>query len=348
LSAKRDAIDARLADTSVVLTANERAALQAQRDELDADLKLLTPNAEGQAATDCAAPLGALDGLSDARMTARLDPGQQVKDPCVLSPDALYRGVENQLYRVEVHRGSAPGVKPTFKWSRDNGSVATRWLATEGTNGNELVVDSSRGFEAGRWIELSDEANDLLGTPGVLVKLAGRLTVDPTSVPTGESIVLTPDRLKPKVRRWDQTETDDITLDMGAVPLVEMGATADAWIDLEDGIQIQFAKGGTYRNGDYWLIPARVASGTIEWPFTLNENGVPQWQARAPQGVEHHYAPLSWGLANGQLKDGSCLCRIEPINSCSVAARQGRRAERPSRPVRPAPTPPSPPRRPNP
>jgi hypothetical protein len=324
LIAKRDAFDARLADASVMLAADERTALQAQRDKLDADLKLLTPNADGQAATDCAAPLGALDGLSDAMMTARLDPGQQVKDPCVLSPDALYRGVENHLYRVEVHRGSTPGVKPTFKWSRDNGSVATRWLATEGANGNELMVDSSRGFEANRWIELSDESSDLFGEPGLLVKLAkveaGRLTVDLTSVPKGQSIVLTRDRIKPKVRRWDQTETDDITLDAGAVPLVETGATAHAWIDLEDGIQIQFAKGGTYRSGDYWLIPARVASGTIEWPFTLDGKGVPQWQARPPQGVEHHYAPLSWGLANGQLNDGDCLCTIEPISSCVQAA----------------------------
>jgi hypothetical protein len=360
LRAKRDAIDARLADTTMVLKPAERAALQAQRDQFDANLTLLASNANGLAGTDCTAPLGALDGLSDALMTARLDPGPQIKDPCVLSPDALYRGVENHLYRVEVHRGSAPGVKPSFKWSRDNGSVATRWLATEGANGNELVVDSSRGFEAGRWVELSDEASDQLGMPGLLVKLAkveaGRLTVDPTSVPTGQTIVLTPDRIKPKIRSWDQTETDDITLDMGAVPLAESSASAAMWIDLEDGIQVQFAKGGSYRSGDYWLIPARVARGTIEWPFTLDANGVPLWQARPPLGVEHHYAPLSWGFANGQLHDGSCLCTIEPINSCSLAARQFNRAENPTRPApvvapahppaRPAPAPT--PRRPNP
>jgi hypothetical protein len=89
-----------------------------------------------------------------------------------------------------------------------------------------------------------------------------------------------------------------------------------------------------------------VASGTIEWPFTLDSKGVPQWQAEAPRGVEHHYAPLSWGLENGQLNDRDCLCTIEPINSCSVAARQGDSA--PAPPVRPAPTPGSTPRRPNP
>ena len=38
-----------------------------------------------------------------------------------------YSGLENQLYRIEIHCGNAdpdtPKATPTFKWSRDNGSV---------------------------------------------------------------------------------------------------------------------------------------------------------------------------------------------------------------------------------
>src|SRR5205085_11812880 len=34
-----------------------------------------------------------------------------------------YQRLENQLYRVEVHRGSDAQEGPSFKWSRDNGSV---------------------------------------------------------------------------------------------------------------------------------------------------------------------------------------------------------------------------------
>ena len=322
LTARRDAIDARLADTSITLTAEQRAALQAQRDKLNNDITLLTPNADGNGGNDCDAPLDSLDGISDAQMTARLDPGQQIKDPCVLAPDALYRGVENQLYRVEVHRGSAPGAAPTFKWSRDNGSVAARWLATEG---NDLVVSSSRGFVANAWVEVSDESNDLTGTPGLLVKLAkvdgDRLSVDPASVPSGQTIALATGAIKPKVRRWDQTETDDVTLAQGAVPLVEASATDPHWLDLEDGIQVQFAAGGSYRSGDYWLIPARVASGSIEWPSTPDANGNPQWQARPPQGIEHHYAPLGFvAMVGNEPTATPCLCEIEPINSCSRAA----------------------------
>jgi hypothetical protein len=324
LTARRDAIDQRLADTSVVLSAAQRTALQAQRARLADAITRLGPNpATGQIGDDCTAPLDGLDGLSPAQMTARLDPGQQIKDPCVLAPDALYRGVENQLYRVEVHRGSAAGVAPTFKWSRDNGSVAARWLATEGS---DLIVSSSRGFVANAWVELSDESNDLSGAPGLLVKLAkvdgDRLSVDPASVPSGQTVALATGAVRPKVRRWDQTETDDTTLDQGAVPLVEADAGDTHWIDLEDGIQVQFATGGGYRSGDYWLIPARVASGSIEWPATPDADGNPLWEAQPPRGVEHHYAPLGFiAMADNEVSVAPCLCEIEPVNSCSRVAR---------------------------
>ncbi|HEY2190109.1 MAG TPA: DUF6519 domain-containing protein [Caldimonas sp.] len=320
LTARRDAIDKQLADTSVVMSAEQRAALQARRTRLADDIIRLSPAAAGgPASDDCSAPLDSLDGLSDAQMTARLDPGQLIKDPCVLPPDALYRGVENQLYRVEVHRGSAPGATPTFKWSRDNGSVAARWLGTEG---NDLVVSSARGFAAGAWVELTDESDDLTDTPGLLVKLAkvdaDRLSVDPASVPSGASIALAASAVKPKVRRWDQTETDDTTLDGGAVPLVEAGAGNAHWLDLEDGIQVQFAAGGSYRSGDYWLIPARVATGSIEWPSTPDANGNPLSEAQPPRGVQHHYASLGFvAFANNEFGITPCLCEIEPVNSCS-------------------------------
>jgi hypothetical protein len=70
---------------------------------------------------------------------------------------------------------------------------------------------------------------------------------------------------------------------------------------LEDGIQIQFQPGATYRTGDYWLIPARVATGDVEWPklrdaqgkLVPDENGQPQPKPLPPRGVEHHYAPLA-------------------------------------------------------
>jgi hypothetical protein len=83
----------------------------------------------------------------------------------------------------------------------------------------------------------------------------------------------------------------------GAVPVVEGSGDDDFdWITLEDGVQIQFppaSAGGAgqppaYRTGDYWLIPARVATGDVEWP------GTPAHPlARPPHGVEHAFAPLA-------------------------------------------------------
>jgi len=72
---------------------------------------------------------------------------------------------------------------------------------------------------------------------------------------------------------------------------VEVGQDPN-WIELEDGIQIQFQPSATaqpnyYRTGDYWLIPVRTATGDVEWPGTADAPA-----ALGPRGVVHHYAPL--------------------------------------------------------
>jgi hypothetical protein len=65
------------------------------------------------------------------------------------------------------------------------------------------------------------------------------------------------------------------------------------WIELEDGIEIQFQPDGTYHTGDYWLIPARTATGDVEWP---GRAGAPA--ALGPRGIAHYYAPL-WLITVG-------------------------------------------------
>lgn len=64
----------------------------------------------------CNTPLSSLTGLGTGRMTARVHPGSAFTDPCIVSPDAAYRGAENHLYRVEVHRAGnarAAGARPS-------------------------------------------------------------------------------------------------------------------------------------------------------------------------------------------------------------------------------------------
>lgn len=222
-------------------------------------------------------------------------PSSEDTDPCVTSPESRYRGAENQLYRVEIHAGNADG-KATFKWSRENGSVVARWLQTKGS---DLIVsgirDTVKGFQAGDWIELTHDDLELRGEHGVMVKLSNVegdvLTIDPITaidpVPSDLS------KLKnPKVRRWEQKEVGEITLENGTIHVTESDSD---WIMLEDGLEIQFqlpeneTETTTYRTGDYWLIPARVATGDIEWPGEAHNP-----EALPPHGIEHHYAPLGF------------------------------------------------------
>ena len=221
------------------------------------------PNADNPV-TDvtCAIPLNQLVGIIKAQLMARVDPGKKTEDACVTPPDSKYRGTENQHYRVEIHAGGTVGIA-TFKWSRDNGSIATAWL---GTSGNDLQVSHARGFEAGNWVELSDDTQELQGRPGVLVKLmkveGDTLSVDPATVSPGATLDWTIRGPNPKVRRWDQIDNESTTLKNGAVPITEGTDTVPLWLNLEDGVQIAFPTGdGDYHTGDYWLIPAREATG---------------------------------------------------------------------------------------
>lgn len=243
-------------------------------------------------------------------LRAGIEEQAQSDDPCVSSPESVYRGIENQLYRVEIHRSgqawdgeneTARSNAATFKWSRDNGSVAAAWLDGEG---DILKVtagrDQARSFASGQWVELSDDWHDLESSPGTLVQLkkteAGSLTIDPATTKGSFARENFPNT--PKVRRWDQQETENITLVKGAIPI-----QYDKWFALEDGVQIKFPAPTptdspyVFQSGDYWLIPARVASRDIEWPWERNdddkaEDAKPMRRALPPHGIKHHYALL--------------------------------------------------------
>jgi hypothetical protein len=257
---------------------------------------------------NCAEVLQPLRDWTSGTMTARLRPAETADTPCVLPPDSRYRGLENHFYRIEIHRSgdtSDADRLPTFKWSRENGSVATRWLST---TGNEVRVASTRDLAAGQWLEFTSEADDLLANPGPL-RLATKIDGDIVTVENAPAFDAK--MSLPKVRRWDQSENDHLTLDDGAIAIVP-GTGDQGWIDIEDGIQVQFSA-GSYHSGDYWWIPARVATGDIEWRKDAEGNGLPQ----PPRGIVHHYAPLFALEATGKdpfvnlVKD--CRCRFNRL-----------------------------------
>jgi hypothetical protein len=66
--------------------------------------------------------------------------------------------------------------------------------------------------------------------------------------------------------RWSRDNNATVPPANGAVPVVERSPAGEHWIALEDGIEIQFALGGCYHAGDYWTVPARVATRGVLWP----------------------------------------------------------------------------------
>ncbi|MEW5626954.1 DUF6519 domain-containing protein [Streptomyces hydrogenans] len=220
-------------------------------------------------------------------------------------PSSGYRGPENQLYRVEVHRGGREGTA-TFKWSRENGSVV---LPVRGVSGpvvelETLGRDDKLGVDVGDVVEIVDDAVVCRGASDRTDEAGGRLyTVqgidydayrvtldgDVTEDPFHRSAGQVPTR-HPLLRRWDHGAGgwDGVPAEAMGVPLRE-----GEWLPLEDGVEVRFETGQdrprVYRRGDYWLIPARVLTGDVEWP--RGRQGQPL--KRRPHGVRYHYAPLA-------------------------------------------------------
>jgi hypothetical protein len=236
--------------------------------------------------------------LNRCKLKARSKQASDSTSPCVIAPTSGYQGFENQLYRVEIHQGGTVASGATFKWSRENGAIAFSILERQG---NIVTVSSAGsdtllGLSKGQWVELLDDRHELLGIPGALVQIMNiegqTVTIDPKKIKDLPN--LDPDG-HPKLRRWDYRAQDPknggaaLSEADNAIPIKE-GTDEQNWLLLEDGISIQFQPNATYRTGDYWLIPARIATGNIVWetdPVSQQPAALP------PHGVEHHYAPLA-------------------------------------------------------
>lgn len=234
-----------------------------------------------------------------SRMLARTSPVAPPDNPCSVPATAGYRGLANQLYRVEVHKPTGAPGGPTFKWSRDNGAFVFGVEAPIPGQTNQLRLhslgrDDHFGLHANDWVELIDETLELQGKPGIIAKLSVTpeqhnriITFDATTLPVNTDFNVpaqSPIDLtrNPRVRLWSY----DI-----AEPHAERAITTATPIPLESGIEIEFS-GTNFATGEYWLIPARTAineeTGKIEWP-QFGGAAVPL----PPRGINHHLAPLA-------------------------------------------------------
>lgn len=208
-------------------------------------------------------------------------------DPCLIPPSGGYRGLENRTYRVEIHAGGEIG-DATFKWSRDNASVASGVSAIESDltlTVDRAVWDSVRRFSPGDWVEITDDWREFAGKPGDIRQVdtvddSSRTITLKTALNAGDFPVngqnLTEADRHTRIKRWDQ--------ESGGPAVIDVPASGTPFI-LEDGVEITFTSqpdGGAFRSGDYWIFVARTADASVE---ELDE--------APPRGVHHHYCRLA-------------------------------------------------------
>ena len=225
-------------------------------------------------------------GILDlGRMQARPKPTVEPTDMCKLYETAGYQGLENHLYRVEVHKGGK-FAESTFKWSRDNGVVVSAVTKIHDLE-NKIEIqsrgrDDNLDFKQDTWIEITDDVHEQFGLPGTMVKVRevkeNIILYDPDKV-IGFPITEGNFAHNPKARRWDSD---------GVLKPVN---TTD-YVELEYGVEIRLGE-GNYRTGDYWWVVARANSEeSIEW-LRIGNKLTDAPQALIPAGVAHHYAPLA-------------------------------------------------------
>jgi hypothetical protein len=209
------------------------------------------------------------------------------------------------------------GKQPTFKWSRENGSVVFRILkVSEYSKENEFTVDLETigpdkryGLCVNNWVELTSDEIEFSQKELSLAKI---ISIDQT---LGRLTLQT--KIKEKdflgcnlLRRWDQK--DGPINDTGTINITEAdNDNYDSWIPLENGIVIQFDLSSIYHKGDYLLFSARTSTGQIEWPTKKNINGENVPDTRPTDGTKKYRAVL--GVVVGGVVKENCGCIVNPI-----------------------------------
>ena len=269
-------------------------------DNVAADVTCGTPD-------DNIRPWAELIASSAGRLTTGIYDVAAVTDPCELPPTGGYRGLENQLYRVEIHDGGLPG-KATFKFSRENGSVGMRIVSF--VSASELELDSLGrddvlGLKDGDWVEVVDDAREFAQVSGEMRRIeivADKVRHISLHAPLPPDMIPAsfPDNAfgaarNLRVRLWNQRgvilkttgggataeymDLDDAPL-TGVITVPAGGET----LLLENGVTVNFSSVGPrgFRAGDYWVFAARTADASVE-----------ELEQAPPRGIHHHYARLA-------------------------------------------------------
>ena len=208
---------------------------------------------------------------------------------CLVPPTGGYRGLENHLYRLEVHSATTTSTK--VKWSRENAHVATSIVGIlperTGVSVESLGRDGVLRFKNDNWVEITSDHREFAGEAGDMRKV----TVNETDLTLTFADALSADLDVAdhlRVIRWDQSGTA-LTSD----GLIELTAASPSLV-LENGIQVDLTllAGGSAHVGDYWCFAARTADADIE-----------RLDQTPPHGIHHHFCKLAIIEPNGVIQD---------------------------------------------
>lgn len=281
-----------------------------------------------------------LASRGQARARART-PDDADQDVCSVSPEAMFRGQENQLYRVEIFRSGVAGsgdlnanggatVKGTngtvkagakgaakktgqsaeagslpaqFVWSRDNGSYVypISRLAGAEVTVADLGRDLRSALDVGDLVEIVDDGS------------MDRIGRDPgVSVERFVYTVTEVDTLRRTalLDRDPAVETGEVGHDPDLHPLLRrwdagpVSVQEGSWLPLEDGVEIQFAEPSDTQQ------PYRTGD---HWLIPARRTtGDVIWPQdpdgpafRPADGIDYHYAALAHvpAAANGKITD---------------------------------------------
>jgi hypothetical protein len=257
------------------------------------ELSKISPRAVKVLGNLCKKGEESLDELGEpptGKLRTRTKEQTGTSGPCQVPPGGGYERLENQLYRIEMHRGGNLATA-RFKWSRDNGCLATGIEDVDVGKKEITVKDTGRdeflSFANGQWVEVVDDRTELQGRYRQLLQIDKPVDHARRVITVRQTPPAIDPELHPKLRRWDQNgEANENGLELEKQ-------------ELEDGIEVEFGS-GEYRAGDYWLIPARTATGDIEWPRVDPEDPDSDPVAHSPHGVRHRYCALAIVAAASQ------------------------------------------------
>ena len=212
-------------------------------------------------------------------------------DPCEPAIAGTFLGEENRLFRVEIQKfgGIGPDGDPNtalFKWSRENGAVATALIANAAAGDFSVIVEKPELYSVGDLIEISNDLSDLATGPY-------EDTATHKKHERGELRKISSISLPDRRISWQDAGSPEPQFHAGLARAHRLAyhAAIRRWngvlsaiagdIVLADGVVIEFG-GQDMMPGDYWVFATRVVDRSVE-----------RLVEQPPHGILHRYFPLA-------------------------------------------------------